>query len=51
MRMATDSRSDKISCKDLVPRILRRVEAASSLVDLAASSTLMTDMTALNIRK
>lgn len=49
--MATDSRSDRISCKDFVPRMFRSVEAAKSLVDLAASSMFITDMTALNIRK
>ncbi len=49
--MATDSLSDKISCKDFVPSILRNVEAASNLVDFDASSTLITEITALNMRK
>lgn len=48
---AIDSRSDKISWSDFVPRIFRNVEADKSLVDLEASSTLITDITALNIRK
>jgi hypothetical protein len=49
--MATDSLSDNISCSDFVPNILRNVDAAKSFVDFEASSTLITEMTALNIRK
>lgn len=51
MRIATDSLSDKISCKDFVPNMFRNVDAAKSFVDLAASSTFMTEMTAFKIRK
>ena len=49
--MATDSLSDKISCNDFVPSMFLNVDAANNLVDLAASSTFITDITALNIRK
>jgi len=35
----------------LVPSIFLNVDAANSFVDFAASSTFITDITALNIRK
>ena len=45
-----DSRSVRISLRVLVPRMLRSVVCASSCVDLAAFSTLTTEMRGLEMR-
>lgn len=51
IEQAIDSLSDRISCRDFVPKMFLSVDADKSLVDFAASSTLMTDTTALKILK
>ena len=43
--------SRRISWRDFVPRILRRVVAARSWVDFGASSTFVTDIIGSNILK
>ena len=45
------SLSCKISCKVRVPKMLRKVVAASNLVETCAFSTLITETTGLNVRK